>query len=214
MTAGRNVNSQSVDWCTPPKYVKAVRSMFGGAVELDPCSNHWSIVGAEREFALPETDGLCQNWNYRTIYVNPPYGSDRERGTSIRNWLYKCAHAHTHFDSEVLALVPVATNTRHWKEYVWGAATAVCFLYDTRLKFLENGSTEGKGAPMACAMTYWGGCYDRFFDIFLEFGAVVDLRELRGRGIGVSASWHQQSFYSHDLVSPIPEKMVGETEVS
>lgn len=179
MTAGRMVNSQSINWCTPPKYVEAVKKVFSGAVELDPCSNQWSIVGAKEAFALPERNGLAEEWNYKTIYVNPPYGADRKRKTTIKHWLYKCAHAHKKYDAEVLALVPVAVNTSHWKEYVWGNATAVCFLYDTRLKFLEKGNGRSKGAPMACAMIYWGARYEEFFQVFREFGAVVDLRELQ-----------------------------------
>lgn len=184
MTAGRNVNSQSVDWCTPLKYVQAVKKVFKGDIELDPCSNMWSIVNAVNEFRLPNQDGLKKQWNYKTIYVNPPYGADRVRNTTIKNWLYKCAQAHKDFEAEVLALIPVASNTSHWKEYVWGKATAVCFLYDTRLKFLENGSDEGKGAPMACSMVYWGKNYETFFEVFIEFGAVLDLRELQGKYIG------------------------------
>ncbi len=184
MTAGRTANSQSVDWCTPPKYVDAVRKVFGGRISLDPCSNEWSIVNAETEFCLLEKDGLKESWDYLTIYVNPPYGSDKERETTIRHWLYKCAHAHKHYGSEVLALVPVATNTSHWKEYVWGRATAICFLYDTRLRFLVEGKDEGKGAPMSCAMIYWNKNIDTFLSVFNEFGAVVDLRPLHGKVIG------------------------------
>jgi hypothetical protein len=93
----------------------------------------------------------------------------------------------------VLALVPVATNTSHWKEYVWGRATAVCFLYDTRLKFLENGNNVGKGAPMACAMVYWGSDYVRFSEVFLKHGAVVDLRELQGKVAVGKSALRQQS---------------------
>lgn len=81
-------------------------------------------------------------------------------------------------------MVPVATNTGHWKKYVWGNATAVAFLYDTRLRFLENGKDKGKGAPMSCAMVYWGDDYDSFFKIFVGFGAVVDIRSLHGKQIG------------------------------
>ena len=195
MTAGRTVNSQSVNWCTPPKYVDAVKQVFGGSVDLDPCSNKWSIVEAKYAFALPNKDGLAEDWNYKTIYVNPPYGADRERKTTIKHWLYKCALAHKQYDSEVLALVPVAANTSHWKEYVWGRATTVCFLYDTRLKFLENGNGEGKGAPMACAMIYWGNNCDKFFDVFSEFGAVVDLRNLLGKAIGDKSSLKQPSLF-------------------
>lgn len=45
----------------------------------------------------------------------------------------------------------MATNTRHWKDYVFGGADGICFLYDTRLKFLEKGEDTGKGAPMSGA---------------------------------------------------------------
>ena len=182
MTAGRsNTTSQSVHWCTPLKYVEAVEKVFGGTIDLDPCSNEWSIVSARAEWALPTIDGLEEEWNYRTIYVNPPYGANRERKTSIKNWLSKCAEAYESYNSEVLALVPVATNTGHWKKHIWRKASVVCFLYDTRLKFLENGTPSGKGAPMACAMVYWGQKYETFFDIFIEFGAVVDLRNLQNK---------------------------------
>ena len=184
VTAGRTVNSQSNNWCTPPKYVEAVRKVFGGRIALDPCSNEWSIVNADTEFQLPEHDGLKEKWDFPTVYMNPPYGADRERGTTIKHWLYKCAHAFKHYHSEVLALVPVAANTSHWKEYVWGRATAVCFLYDTRLRFLIEGEDIGKGAPMACAMVYWGEHFRIFYEVFIEFGSVVDLRHLQGKAIG------------------------------
>ncbi len=195
MTAGRTVNSQSVNWCTPTKYVDAVKKVFGGKIALDPCSNQWSIVNAKIEYCRPNQNGLKKSWNYPTIYVNPPYGSDKEFGTTIKHWLYRCAHAHKNYGSEVLALVPVATNTSHWKEYVWGRATAVCFLYDTRLRFLVKGKDEGKGAPMACAMIYWNKSMDTFMEVFNDFGAVVDLRPLQGKIIGGRNKLHQPKLF-------------------
>ena len=178
MSAGRTVTSQNQSWGTPYKYVKAVKAFFGGSISLDPCSNEYSIVLAETEFMLPANDGLKEEWNFPTIYVNPPYGADRKRGTTIKNWLAKCTLTNRKYDSEILALVPVATNTGHWKQSVFGRATAICFLYDTRLKFLENGFDGGKGAPMACALIYWGDSFDKFYDIFIEHGAVVDVSSL------------------------------------
>jgi len=195
MTAGRTVNSQSVNWCTPPTYVNAVKKVFGGKISLDPCSNEWSVVHAETEYRLPEKDGLKESWDFPTIYVNPPYGSDKERGTTIKHWFYKCAQAHKVYGSEVLALVPVATNTGHWKEYVWGRATAVCFLYDTRLRFLVDGKDEGKGAPMSCAMIYWNKAIDTFLKVFNEYGAVVDLRPLQGMVIGERGRLRQPKLF-------------------
>lgn len=194
MSAGRTVNAQSQSWGTPQKYVTAIKQFFGGAIALDPCSNEYSIVQAETEFMLPQYDGLREDWDHSTIYMNPPYGADRERGTTIKNWLAKCASTHHKYNSEILALVPVATNTRHWKQSVFGEAMAICFLYDTRLKFLENGNGGGKGAPMACAMVYWGKDYDSFYDIFINYGAVVNISNLQGKEIGETRNQMQLTF--------------------
>jgi hypothetical protein len=152
--------------------------MFGGEIALDPCSNRYSIVGASRAYRLPKNDGLRDTWDFKSIYVNPPYGADRLRGTWIKDWLSRCAVAGA-AGAEVLALIPVATNTSHWKEFVWPCAAGICFLYDTRLRFLVNGRDVGKGAPMSCAMVYWGACPASFNNIFSEFGAVICLRNSR-----------------------------------
>jgi hypothetical protein len=180
MTAGRkNVDALSIHWGTPHKYVDAVRQTFGGIIHLDPCSNKWSVVGAEVEWSLPDNDGLRGVWAFPTVFVNPPYGSDSERGTRIGDWLVKCVEAFQDFDAQVIALVPVAVNTRHWKESVWPKAGAICFLYDTRVRVLENGLDSGKGSPMACAAVYWGRHKDRFAQAFASHGAVVDLEGIR-----------------------------------
>jgi len=180
MTGGRTVNSISQDWCTPPKYVKAVKNFFGGTVELDPCSNINSIVEAEVEYMLPRNNGLEESWNYQTIYVNPPYGVDRARKSSIKNWIERCAKSYLKYKSEVLALIPVAVNTKHWKEHIFGVADSICFLSDTRLKFING--TKNKGAPMACAMVYWGKHGSKFYKIFSKYGAVVDITSLKKKG--------------------------------
>jgi hypothetical protein len=184
MSAGRTINTLSQDWGTPKKYVNSVKKVFGGDIHLDPCSNQHSLVGARVAYRLPQQDGLKESWDYPSIFVNPPYGIDQERGTSIKHWLYRCAAAHRQHSSEVIALVPVATNTGHWKNYVFGRAAAICFLYDTRLRFLIEGRDEGKGAPMSCAMVYWGRDYEKFFEVFSHSGAVVDLRPLYGKPLG------------------------------
>jgi hypothetical protein len=184
MSAGRKVNTSSQHWCTPLKYVRAVRKMFDDVIELDPCSNVYSMVNAQIEYTLPKNDGLSETWKFKTIYVNPPYGADRVRGTTIKNWLKKCVEAHKNYSSEVLALIPVATNTTHWKYYIFGEAAAVCFLYDTRLKFIINGDDDNKGAPMACCMVYWGSNVFKFQSIFHQFGAVIDITALIGKRMG------------------------------
>ena len=62
---------------------------------------------------------------------------------------------------------------------MWNKASALAFLYDTRLKFLVDGQSGGKGAPMSCAMVYWGKHVAKFLDVFSAYGAAVDLSTTR-----------------------------------
>jgi hypothetical protein len=201
MSAGRKINTQNQNWGTPPKYVRAVREFFDGSIDLDPCSNEHSVVNATVEYRLPSQDGLKETWNFEKIYVNPPYGADRERGTRIIHWLSRCAKAHERFSSQVLALVPVATNTLHWKKYVFPLAASITFLYDTRLKFLESGKDGGKGAPMSCAMVYWGTRSERFKATFSAFGAVVDLGSPDARMLSRTAIYAPRAARSTEVVA-------------
>ena len=196
MTAGRSVNTKSQNWGTPPKYVDAIKKFFDGIISLDPCSNEHSIVHADTEVRLPD-DGLMLDWErHPTVFVNPPYGRDRERGTSIADWMRKCAES-ADLGSEVIALVPVATNTMHWKRFVFGRADAICFLYDTRLKFLEDGVESKKGAPMSCALIGWGIQVSKFTKAFSSFGAVVDIRNLKKQ---MTVSTYQKHTCHHEGV--------------
>lgn len=175
MTIGRQVISLVKDWNTPPEYVEAVKTFFGGVIHLDPCSNMFSVVKAEVEYLLPESDGLVETWDYPTIYVNPPYGRDKGSKTSIKDWLQRCTDAHKSYGSEVVALIPVATNTRHWQNNIFIEATSVCFLKVPRLKFLLDGKPVEKGSPMACCLVYWGEHSLRFEEAFTQFGKVLHI---------------------------------------
>ena len=85
MTAGRQAISTTKNWCTPPHIIDSVKEVFGGTIELDPCSNRDSTVDADIEYCLPHTDGLKEPWDAATIFVNPPYGTDMTTGTKIFN---------------------------------------------------------------------------------------------------------------------------------
>lgn len=169
--AGMSVHSNSTDWNTPKKYIDAVYKVLE-IIDLDPCSNNTSIVNANNEFILP-VDGLKEEWDYKTIFVNPPYGRDYDRKTTIKDWIKKCYESNKKYNSEILLLIPVATNTTHWKEYIFGKASGICFLADTRLKFRINGSEDNKGCPTACAMIYFGSNYKKFNEVFSNYGYVI-----------------------------------------
>ena len=175
-TAHATIENKTGNWCTPHKIAKLVKEFFN-EISLDPCSNNYSIIDAKTKWTKQDS-GLLLNWhNYETIYVNPPYGRDKTAKTSISNWLEKCADAF-YFGSEILALIPVSTNTGHWKKFVWPVATAICFLSDTRLKFTLNGEIQQKGAPMACCIVYYGDKLKKFCDVFKTSGAIIYLKAL------------------------------------
>lgn len=171
MTAGRKNKNNFQSWCTPKKIIEKLNEFFT-EINLDPCSNNFSKVEANEKIILPK-DGLKINWDYKNIFVNPPYGKDSERKTTIKNWFEKSYVSHKQYKSEIILLVPVATNTKHWKQFVYDKANSVCFLSDSRLKFQIDGSEYNKGSPMACCLIYYGNDFDRFKKVFSSLGAVV-----------------------------------------
>jgi hypothetical protein len=177
MTAGRNIKSLSSDWGTPLEYINIVKNIFNGKIFLDPCSNKYSIVNAKVSYSLPLNDGLKENWNYPTIYVNPPYGRDYERKTTIKDWLNKCTKTHLEYKSEIIALIPVATNTKHWQNNIFLFAISICFLKVSRLKFLQNGNPNNQGAPMSCALIYWGTSPEKFEENTKNVGKVFHINK-------------------------------------
>ena len=142
MTAGRVNTNTEKNWFTPEWLFVEIERFFG-VVELDPCWCDGSPVRALVTYALPEQDGLSLPWDKKTVFVNPPYGRDPVRGTTIKNWLRLCEQAYNE-GSEVICLCPVATNTSHWKSHVFPSFSRICFLKDARFKF--QGASE-KGAP-------------------------------------------------------------------
>jgi hypothetical protein len=81
--SGHIADSAAVDWTTPQWVIDLVKEAFGGSIDLDPCSNEQSIVGARVEYRLPEDEGLVDTWQpalpeggtAQTAFVNPPYGT-------------------------------------------------------------------------------------------------------------------------------------------
>lgn len=172
MTAGRKNNSTKKDWNTPPKYIKPIKDFFGGEIDLDPCSNEYSLVNAKDNILFPSRNGLIEKWNGNTIFVNPPYGRNGE--SSIFDWFNKAIQEYNE-NKEIIFLVPVATNTKYFKELVFKHFDMICFLSDTRLKFYSNGVEDKKGAPMACCLIYKGINKNKFKYHFEQYGKVFQI---------------------------------------
>ncbi len=103
---------------TPRAVVEAVRRFYGGAIDLDPCSNPHSIVSAGEAWELP-VDGLALPW-FGRVFCNPPWS---EYGV----WAH-CAAQNTSRSStiEVCFWCPNNTETAD-AQTALSLCDAVCF---------------------------------------------------------------------------------------
>ena len=171
--SGHIQTAKSTSWNTPEVVLIPTRKVFDGTIDLDPCSNDGSIVGATTSFTLPQ-DGLKESWwlNFKTIFVNPPYGRDTERGTSIADWIRKCSASSYPGGPSVIALIPSAVDTKVWHEVIFkdvsAQKAAVCF-WKGRLTFLGGKAC----APFATSIVYWGQNQAIFRYEFEKHGFVI-----------------------------------------
>ncbi len=109
--AGHIPDSLSVDWCTPDWICECLRELFGGAPDLDPCSNPYSRVGARVEFTLDKgNDGLIDPWDGENVYVNPPFG---------KGWWKPALHYEKCTYDEKSASGPCTCGALGRRDYIW-----------------------------------------------------------------------------------------------
>jgi phage N-6-adenine-methyltransferase len=148
------------EWNTPEVIISHVQALFGGEIDLDPCSN-----GAGTEANVPalkhytrKDDGLAQRW-HGCIYLNPPYGR------AIDGWVRKFIGSFAAGDmSQGVALVPARTDTAWFRLF---DAAPVCFV-SGRLRF----SGMQNAAPFPSALFYLGSKTEAFARIFADLGTI------------------------------------------
>ena len=141
--------SSSVHHNTPEVILEGiVYPVFGGEVDLDPCSNATSIVRAKRAIKLPD-DGLAVDWK-GNVMINPPYGSPE-----IDKWIAKAARDRRRFGAQVIGILP-ASMSAEWMDTLAVTCTAAVFwgpgLGNRRVKFGGNKDS----AAFHSLIAYWG----------------------------------------------------------
>ncbi len=111
--AHQSSDSQSVDWLTPPEWIKAL-----GHFDLDPCvplDMPWTTAGV---MWSRDDDGLARNW-FGRVWCNPPYGPPK----IIEPWMQRMSN-----HGNGVALIFARTETVCWFKYVWPKATGALFV--------------------------------------------------------------------------------------
>ena len=145
-------------WNTPPEVVNEVMQFFDGALHLDPCSNSHSSPNIPATTVFTEDDdGLAQEWDYPTVFMNHPYSNSKQ-------WIPYAVNQHQLYNNEMLLLIKMDVSTKWWRHL-----RPYPFLaYNRRLKF-----GDGKGAaPFQSAMFYLGKRLERFEQVFGHNGVI------------------------------------------
>ena len=154
-------SSNTDDWHTPPAIIEAVRELFDGRIDLDPCSNSRTAPNVPaRTLYTKEDDGLSHAW-FGRVYMNPPYGK------GIGPWIEKVREEHeTGRVTAAVVLVKAATDTRWFR--LLSERYPRCEVAG-RLKF----SGCKAPAPFPSVLFYLGDEVQRFAEVFARFGVIV-----------------------------------------
>lgn len=116
-------SSDKTDWGTPVDLFERLHAKY--RFTYDPASRHtnhlcgtYSTVDGTygtgvlgEPVQLTDEDGLSASWQGHRIFLNPPYGRE------IGDWVRKAAEE-SQGSALVVALLPVRTGTRWWREWV------------------------------------------------------------------------------------------------
>jgi hypothetical protein len=111
MTSHQARTAQTHEWLTPPEILRAL-----GEFDLDPCAPVMRPWPMAREHYTIRDNGLLKPWHGR-VWLNPPFGD------KTGDWLARMVH-----HNNGIALLPARTETKHFQQFVFEAAEAVCFL--------------------------------------------------------------------------------------
>lgn len=130
---------------TPPYVLEPVREALG-VIYLDPCTEPDNPCGA-RVFYTAETDGVERSWDFRTIYVNPPYSKARER------WVRRCIEA-AEAGSQVVLLMPSHTDTRLFHLAIESASHVVFIKGRVKFGVLRQNRRQEAATHPSCLIAW------------------------------------------------------------
>ena len=186
-------SKKSDRWYTPLLIVNRVEQVLG-VIDLDPCADEGKHIPAKMHYTAAD-DGLSREWHGR-VFMNPPYSCPGK-------WMKKLQ---VEYESgrvtEAIALVPVATDTK-WLSPVL-RSQPVCF-WTGRIKFLDVNYQPKLSARQAHCLVYWGDNWQRFKEVFDEYGVVqlplvLTSKELLG----------DKETSPSNLISPSKKRLWGE----
>ena len=119
-------SSKTGEWETPIDFFNKLDWRFG-KFTLDPCAT--SENHKTKKYYTLEDNGLAQDWEGETVFVNPPY-------RNLSEWVEKAYNESQKLRTKVVMLIPARTDTKYWHNYVM-RASEIHFIKG-RLKFGDS----------------------------------------------------------------------------
>ena len=130
------------EWLTPPEILRSLGEFY-----LDPCAPSrppWVMADYIYRLSSGE-DGLKLPW-FNRVWCNPPFNR------YVRpKWMAKMA-----VHGNGIMLIPAATETRAFFDYVWSRADAVCFVRNRPHFHYVDGRRASFNSGTAIALVAYG----------------------------------------------------------
>ena len=124
------------DSCYTPKYFVD----FFGTFDYDPATTSEQAAYLNiNNYDTEETDGLTKEWNYKKIWINPPF-------TIKFEFLKKAVETYKKYHNDIYILFPIESiTTKKWYEAIEDVKFKM-YIPDYRLGFIVNNKLYHSGA--------------------------------------------------------------------
>jgi hypothetical protein len=136
------------DWITPPEILFDL-----GHFDFDPCP-----------YPRPNWDGLKISWYKARIWCNPPFNRyERPK------WMRRMAE-----HGNGILLIPAATETEAFYEFVWERASSICFVKGRPHFYLPSGKQAGFNCGCSIVLVAYGEVNSHALQ-FAKLGITINL---------------------------------------
>lgn len=161
-----NSHQASNNWHTPIVIIEKVTALFGGCIDLDPCSDDVAqrTVKAKKYYTA-DNNGLCARnpWSGK-VFINPPYGLATGNMGMQELFLDRAMVEHRSGSVSECVLLLKASVGAKWFQKVFGLPHG--FLKE-RLSFSLCGEDSGR-AMFGSVVVYMGPNVQEFVRIFAD----------------------------------------------
>jgi len=187
--------SEDSEWGTPQVLFDKLNALFNFEMDLCATENNHKM----KPFISPEQDSFTVEWDFKSSYLNPPYGEPEnkcgrrckkkkceKRGfhadryiPGVIDWVNRAQHMTVKYEgTRIVSLLPARTETK-WFQTIWDHACFVLF-FKGRLSFEPSTGEKAISAPYPSVLVGFGeDITETQAEELTEFGNLV----LPGEGV-------------------------------